>query len=356
MARGSFLVSREAARILIDQEMGGDLVYIVSKNAVFAGPNNVAYGASKADQAHQVRLLAAELGAVRHPGQRRQPRRRRPRLRHLRQGLGRRPRADLRHPGGQARRVLRAADAAQAGGPARARRGGRVRPDRRRPVARRPGCTSRSTPAWRRPSCGERRAGVASSRPSTSARSSGRVMVGRVGAADELRARPRSIASPTSRSRLPDGLHWDILRPLSRGRSPACASAAAGGRTAWSASASTRGASTTACSTRPARLRRRPRSTTATTGRTASTAARPRGRPARPTLRADRASQLLPFNTHLPARRRRAAAPSFDAARTMLLIPDLFGYWLSGVPGRGGHQRLDDGAARRPSPDLGRRS
>ncbi len=62
MARGSFLVSREAARILIDQEMGGDLIYIVSKNALFAGPNNIAYGASKADQAHQVRLLAAELG------------------------------------------------------------------------------------------------------------------------------------------------------------------------------------------------------------------------------------------------------------------------------------------------------
>ena len=62
MARGSFLVSREAARILIEQGMGGDLVYIVSKNAFFAGPNNVAYGASKADQAHQVRLLAAELG------------------------------------------------------------------------------------------------------------------------------------------------------------------------------------------------------------------------------------------------------------------------------------------------------
>ena len=63
MARGSFLVSREAARIMIDQAMGGDLIYIVSKNGLFAGPNNVAYGASKADQAHQVRLLAAELGA-----------------------------------------------------------------------------------------------------------------------------------------------------------------------------------------------------------------------------------------------------------------------------------------------------
>ena len=62
MAKGSFLVSREAARVMIEQGMGGDLIYISSKNAVFAGPNNVGYGAAKADQAHQVRLLAAELG------------------------------------------------------------------------------------------------------------------------------------------------------------------------------------------------------------------------------------------------------------------------------------------------------
>lgn len=63
MARGSFLVSREAARVMIAQKLGGDVVYIASKNAVFAGPNNIAYSATKADQAHQVRLLAAELGA-----------------------------------------------------------------------------------------------------------------------------------------------------------------------------------------------------------------------------------------------------------------------------------------------------
>ncbi|MEV4136149.1 bifunctional aldolase/short-chain dehydrogenase [Dactylosporangium sp. NPDC049742] len=62
MARGSFLVAREAARVMVGQGIGGDIVYIASKNAVFAGPNNVAYGATKADQAHQVRLLAAELG------------------------------------------------------------------------------------------------------------------------------------------------------------------------------------------------------------------------------------------------------------------------------------------------------
>ena len=64
MARGSFLVAREAAKAMTAQGMGGDIVYIVSKNAVFAGPSNVAYGAAKADQAHQVRLLAAELGGI----------------------------------------------------------------------------------------------------------------------------------------------------------------------------------------------------------------------------------------------------------------------------------------------------
>ncbi len=62
MAKGSFLVSREAARAMIAQWLGGDIVYIVSKNSVVDGPDNLAYGAAKADQAHQVRLLAAELG------------------------------------------------------------------------------------------------------------------------------------------------------------------------------------------------------------------------------------------------------------------------------------------------------
>ena len=62
MARGSFLVSRAAAAVLLAQGLGGDIVYISSKNSLFAGPNNVAYGATKADQAHQVRLLATELG------------------------------------------------------------------------------------------------------------------------------------------------------------------------------------------------------------------------------------------------------------------------------------------------------
>ena len=62
MAKGSFLVSRAAAKVLIEQKLGGDIIYISSKNSVFAGPNNIAYSATKADQSHQVRLLAAELG------------------------------------------------------------------------------------------------------------------------------------------------------------------------------------------------------------------------------------------------------------------------------------------------------
>ncbi|HSJ84569.1 MAG TPA: bifunctional rhamnulose-1-phosphate aldolase/short-chain dehydrogenase [Acidimicrobiia bacterium] len=62
MAKGSFLMAKHAARAMISQGTGGHIVYVVSKNAVVAGPNNLAYGSAKASQAHQVRLLAAELG------------------------------------------------------------------------------------------------------------------------------------------------------------------------------------------------------------------------------------------------------------------------------------------------------
>lgn len=62
MARGSFLVSRETVKAMLAQGTPGDIVYVVSKNAVVAGRDNMAYSAAKADQAHQVRTLAAELG------------------------------------------------------------------------------------------------------------------------------------------------------------------------------------------------------------------------------------------------------------------------------------------------------
>jgi NAD(P)-dependent dehydrogenase (short-subunit alcohol dehydrogenase family) len=62
MPRGSFLVAQEAVRILREQGTGGSIVYVVSKNALVAGPNNVAYGTAKAAQLHQMRLVASEAG------------------------------------------------------------------------------------------------------------------------------------------------------------------------------------------------------------------------------------------------------------------------------------------------------
>ncbi|HXA29481.1 MAG TPA: bifunctional rhamnulose-1-phosphate aldolase/short-chain dehydrogenase [Candidatus Angelobacter sp.] len=59
--RGSFLVSRAFARRAIAQGLGGDIVYVVSKNAVAVQPDNVGYSSAKAAQLHQMRLLAAEL-------------------------------------------------------------------------------------------------------------------------------------------------------------------------------------------------------------------------------------------------------------------------------------------------------
>jgi NAD(P)-dependent dehydrogenase (short-subunit alcohol dehydrogenase family) len=64
MPRGSFAVAKAAEPVLRDQGLGGDIVNICSKNAVFAGPNNIAYSSAKAAQAHMVRLLAAELGDI----------------------------------------------------------------------------------------------------------------------------------------------------------------------------------------------------------------------------------------------------------------------------------------------------
>ncbi len=63
LVKGQFLVSKAAVETMRKQGFGGDIVNIVSKNAVVAGPNNAGYGSAKAAQAHLTRLLAAELGA-----------------------------------------------------------------------------------------------------------------------------------------------------------------------------------------------------------------------------------------------------------------------------------------------------
>lgn len=62
LVKGQFIVSQAAAKILREQKLGGDIINIVSKNAVVAGPNNPGYGSAKAAQAHLTRLMAAELG------------------------------------------------------------------------------------------------------------------------------------------------------------------------------------------------------------------------------------------------------------------------------------------------------
>ena len=62
LVKGQFMVSKQGVAAMRKQDMGGDIINIVSKNAVVAGPNNAGYGSAKAAQAHLSRLLAAELG------------------------------------------------------------------------------------------------------------------------------------------------------------------------------------------------------------------------------------------------------------------------------------------------------
>jgi len=62
LVKGQFLVSKKGIEIMRKQNFGGDIVNVVSKNSIVAGPNNAGYGSAKAAQAHLTRLLAAELG------------------------------------------------------------------------------------------------------------------------------------------------------------------------------------------------------------------------------------------------------------------------------------------------------
>jgi len=63
LVKGQFLVSQSCIDVMRKQGFGGDIINIVSKNSIVAGPNNVAYGSAKAAQAHLSRLMAAELGS-----------------------------------------------------------------------------------------------------------------------------------------------------------------------------------------------------------------------------------------------------------------------------------------------------
>ncbi|HXR85086.1 MAG TPA: bifunctional aldolase/short-chain dehydrogenase [Hanamia sp.] len=62
LVKGQFFITQKGIEIMRKQQMGGDVLNIVSKNALVSGPNNSAYGAAKAAQLHMSRLNAAELG------------------------------------------------------------------------------------------------------------------------------------------------------------------------------------------------------------------------------------------------------------------------------------------------------
>jgi len=63
LVKGQFLVTQAATAVMQKQDIGGDIINIVSKNALVSGPNNAGYGSAKAAQLHLSRLNAAELGA-----------------------------------------------------------------------------------------------------------------------------------------------------------------------------------------------------------------------------------------------------------------------------------------------------
>jgi rhamnulose-1-phosphate aldolase/alcohol dehydrogenase len=63
LVKGQFMVTQAAVAVMKKQATGGDVINIVSKNALVSGPNNAGYGSAKAAQLHLSRLNAAELGA-----------------------------------------------------------------------------------------------------------------------------------------------------------------------------------------------------------------------------------------------------------------------------------------------------
>jgi rhamnulose-1-phosphate aldolase/alcohol dehydrogenase len=62
LVKGQFFVTQASVEVMRKQAIGGDVINIVSKNALMSGPNNAGYGSAKAAQLHLSRLNAAELG------------------------------------------------------------------------------------------------------------------------------------------------------------------------------------------------------------------------------------------------------------------------------------------------------
>lgn len=62
LVKGQFLMTQSGVKVMRKQGLGGDIVNIVSKNALVSGPNNAGYGSAKAAQLHLSRLNSVELG------------------------------------------------------------------------------------------------------------------------------------------------------------------------------------------------------------------------------------------------------------------------------------------------------
>ncbi|MEE4565803.1 bifunctional aldolase/short-chain dehydrogenase [Paenibacillus polymyxa] len=62
LGTGYFLVAREAFKLMKEQTIGGSMVFVGSKNSIYAGKNVTAYSSVKALEAHLARCIAAEGG------------------------------------------------------------------------------------------------------------------------------------------------------------------------------------------------------------------------------------------------------------------------------------------------------
>ena len=330
--------------MLIEQGLGGDIVYISSKNSVFAGPNNIAYSRGQGRPGPPGAAARRRARRARHQGQRRQPRRRR------RRAPASSPAAGA--PSGPRSTACEEEDLGEFYAQ-RTLLKREVLPEHvanavfalfgPRPDATPPACTSRSTPASPPRSCAERRrpCGVAAVDLGAS---SGRVMVGRG------RARTRSRLEEVHR--FPNGAvrtatarcTGTSLGAVPRGAASGCARRprAAGrcdgiGIDSWAVDYGLLDADG-AAARRPRRLPRRPhrrRSSRRCTRPVGAERAVRRQRPAAPAVQ-----HALPAG-------RGARAPLRSTRPTLLLLPDLLGYWLTGELRRRAHQRLDHRAARR---------
>lgn len=64
LVTGYFLVAREVFKLMKNQEIGGNMVFIGSKNSIYAGKNAAAYSTAKAAEVHLARTVAADGGAL----------------------------------------------------------------------------------------------------------------------------------------------------------------------------------------------------------------------------------------------------------------------------------------------------